>query len=146
MTNCPVFVERKVAIIGAPLSFGQSLQGVDLAPQSLRQNGLIKILEKLSWQVEDRGDLKFRHKMTSDATRDANGLMLNGNTTTPDPPKKCMRDVPSQEYTETEIPRCLLLGEACGQICHATSEAAKQKNFVLTLGGDHSIAAGSIAG
>lgn len=125
-----------VCVIGAPLSHGQTLQGVDKAPKTLRDNGLSRVIEKLGWVVNDIGDLQFRHKLTTVDTPHVSAMAL----------KPTLRDVKTAEYTEEEVPKCRLIGEACGQLADAVYDAAKRNEFVLTIGGDHSIASGSISG
>lgn len=49
----------QVGIIGAPLALGQRHDGVQLAPQALRDAGLVKTLESLGYTVHDYGDLPF---------------------------------------------------------------------------------------
>lgn len=128
---------RNVCIIGAPLSHGQILEGVDKAPDTLRKCGLVQLVQELGWGVNDIGNLHFRHKLScSEAPRVKSSLLNN----------PVLRQITSNEYTEDEVHRCRLLGEACGQIADAVSAAAKRGEFVLSIGGDHGIAAGTIAG
>jgi len=48
---------KRVSILGVPLSFGQSMAGVDLGPGAMRVAGLTGRIEKLGYEVNDRGDL-----------------------------------------------------------------------------------------
>src|SRR5258706_3910046 len=48
---------KSVSILGVPLSFGQSMAGVDLGPGAIRVAGLAHRIEKLGYQVEDLDDL-----------------------------------------------------------------------------------------
>jgi len=56
--------------------------------------------------------------------------------------------IPKQfpEDTFHKAKRHHLVGSVCRQVCAAVSARARAGDFVLTVGGDHSIAAGSIAG
>lgn len=47
------------------MCLGQTRQGVELAPEFLREFDLIKDLEKVGWQVEDQGDIGFQSKNRS---------------------------------------------------------------------------------
>src|SRR5437016_3676964 len=48
---------KSVSILGVPLSFGQSMAGVDLGPGAIRVAGLARRIAKLGYEVEDLGDL-----------------------------------------------------------------------------------------
>ena len=48
---------KSVSILGVPLSFGQSMAGVDLGPGAMRVAGLVQRIAMLGYEVEDLGDL-----------------------------------------------------------------------------------------
>ncbi|MDX6558766.1 MAG: arginase, partial [Blastocatellia bacterium] len=48
---------KGVSLLGVPLSFGQSMAGVDLGPGAIRVAGLVQRIAKLGYEVEDLGDL-----------------------------------------------------------------------------------------
>ena len=48
---------KNVSILGVPLSFGQSMAGVDLGPGAIRVAGLARRIEMLGYRVEDLADL-----------------------------------------------------------------------------------------
>src|SRR5260370_26185535 len=50
-------VGKSVSILGVPLSFGQSMAGVDLGPGAIRVAGLAHRIEMLGYEVEDLDDL-----------------------------------------------------------------------------------------
>ncbi|EGD74710.1 arginase [Salpingoeca rosetta] len=117
---CPTYLKnpKTCAVIGAPLSFGQPFDGVQRGPTALREAGLLDGIMKLGWRVTERGDLDF-----GAAGADAAEYAGPGN--------------------------CKLaqaVGAANEKIYRATSESAEQGKFVLTLGGDHSLATGTLAG
>lgn len=53
---------KKVGIVGAPMSKGQGLEGVDMGPKAIRSGGLITALEELGVDVKDYGDIPFDAK------------------------------------------------------------------------------------
>src|SRR5712675_2671944 len=55
---------KSVTILGVPLSFGQSMAGVDLGPGAIRVAGLARRIEKLGYRVEDLGDLPLERPRT----------------------------------------------------------------------------------
>lgn len=129
---------RCVCVVGASLSHGQTLQGVDRAPATLRENGLCHLIEKQGWRVSDIGDIQFHQKRASPEE------LTNVEYSVRDQP--IQRPVAGNEFEEHEVPNCVILGESCEKIANAVAGAAKREEFVLTIGGDHSIAAGTIAG
>src|SRR5436853_4064560 len=48
---------KAAAILGVPLSYGQSKGGVHLGPAAIRVAGLAQRISSLGYQVDDRGDL-----------------------------------------------------------------------------------------
>src|SRR5439155_26445237 len=50
---------KSVSILGVPLSFGQSMAGVDLGPSAMRVAGLTKRIKKLGYEVKDLEDLEI---------------------------------------------------------------------------------------
>src|SRR5258706_13400992 len=48
---------KSVSILGVPLSFGQSMAGVDLGPGAIRVAGLAPRIQKLGYSVDEMGDL-----------------------------------------------------------------------------------------
>lgn len=113
----------QVTVIGAPLALGQSHRGVGLAPQTIRDAGLADIIAELGHELQDLHDLTVpTHEMVG--LPDI--ISTDGN--------KRLRFAPQ-------------VGEACRVICQAVEKAASDPNtFCLTLGGDHSVALGSIQG
>ena len=112
--------ERRVTFIGAPFAEGQDLDGCDLAPTAIRDAGLQPALEKLGWDVHDAGDL---------------GLSSSSPRLRAPPPSPPSKD----------IPNCAHIGAQLKLVHDAVAAAAAAGRVALTVGGDHSIAAASIA-
>jgi len=100
--------------------FGQAKDGTDGGPSMIRESGLHKQLKELDWAVKDLGDLEFKPPHTDDPAADpeVRGNMRFG----------------------------YAVGQGCKQVYEKVYEEASAGNFVLTLGGDHSVGAGTVAG
>ena len=109
---------KEIAVLGVPMDLGQGRRGVDMGPSALRYGRLEERLEKLGYVVRDLGDV----------------------------------DVPTAE--ELDIP---FAGPGGGmgfldeirKACETTAAKLLElppESFPIILGGDHSIAMGSVTG
>ncbi len=109
-------MNKEVRIIGVPMDLGQGRRGVDMGPSALRYAGLAERLTRLGYRVTDWGNL----------------------------------DVPVPEEEQSDIPSGLrhlpVVSRLNGQLAACCAQAIAEGALPLTLGGDHSVAAGSIAG
>ena len=105
-----------IRIIGVPLDLGASRRGVDMGPFAVRYTDLRARLESLGHEVEDAGNVA----------------------------------VPFREDAERggkSGPRYLgAITEVCQRVATETRRALERQTVPLVLGGDHSLAAGSVAG
>lgn len=106
------------SIFQIPLSLGQPFLGTCSAPQQLLEAGLSSDLSDLGWRIDLTDARLF------DQEKYAKGG-LDGHST----PKNCK-----------------VAGKAMQDIEEKIYEYAKKENFLLMLGGDHSIPIGTIAG
>jgi arginase len=106
---------KSVSLLGVPLSYGQSMAGVDLGPGAIRVAGLISRIAKLGYEVEDLGDLHV------------------------DRP----RSVPAASEKAKYLSEIYVACERLASEVEAIADAGK---LPLTIGGDHSIAIGSLSG
>ena len=105
-----------IRIIGVPMDLGASRRGVDMGPFAVRYTDLRERLERIGHQVEDLGNVPVPFR--EDAERGAQrGARFLGAITT-----------------------------VCGEVAGLTRTALDDGRIPVLLGGDHSIAAGSIAG
>lgn len=134
----------RVAIVGAPLALGQTKPGVGLAPEALRRAGLAEAITQLDYEVVDTGDVelpKAKERQAEIAIPDHNehlygrNLYQEGDTT-----------LTTITAAVTRIKHAEEVGESCRRIAEQVATAARTGDFVLTLGGDHSIAMGTIPG
>lgn len=110
-------MNQRIEIIGAPSTFGQKKLGVNLGPDAIRYEGLLSRLKKMGLDVIDKGNIEVPTLDVEKFNSDQEGL---------------------RNYDE--------IVTVSENLSKATSEIVKKGNFPLTLGGDHSIAVGSISG
>ncbi|EDQ89232.1 uncharacterized protein MONBRDRAFT_37086, partial [Monosiga brevicollis MX1] len=118
--DCPEFLKepKTCAIVGAPFTYGQPRYGVDNGPEALRDAGLMEALLRLGWRAYEHGDITFESPARGNPRYEG--------------PGSCKHPY--------------VVGEANRQIAEVCEEHAREGRFVLTLGGDHSIGVGTIAG
>lgn len=105
-----------IHILEVPLDFGASRHGSDMGPSAIRLAGIRERLESL-------GHKTHRHELS-------------------------VRTAP-QEYEDAGNPKAKYLSpikEACTALAAKVEDAAENGGFPLALGGDHSIALGTLAG
>jgi len=123
MSENHFLASRKLNLIQAPVALGQTLEGVDEAPSILIQNGLLDQIRSLGWSIGQVSEV------------DPHDLKWNST----------VGNIPAhQQGQKIKFPN--ELGDACREIAGLAQASAKEKSFTLTLGGDHSIAIGSIGG
>jgi arginase len=110
-------MNKKISLIGVPMDLGQMRRGVDMGPSVIRYAGVVERLENLGYEVEDRGDLRIGRPQRYDVKDEGNNL----------------KDLD-------------VVVEANQKLADEVVEAVSGGAFPLILGGDHSIAIGSLAG
>jgi arginase len=109
-------MKRAVAIIGAPLDLGAGRRGVDMGPSAVRVAGLGRRLAALGFEVTDLGNIPVAQPEAVD-----------------DPGPGDARYLPQIAAS------CERLGEL---VAHTLADGKAP----LVLGGDHSVAVGTVAG
>lgn len=118
---------RTVSLVGACVNEGQNwYTGVETAPDVFREAGLAKLLHSVGVHTHDCGNVAPDY--SSDGSEYAEP-----------------EDSEIEYYGNGEIPRADLVGDACNKLYDVVKRESDAGNFVLTIGGDHSIAVGSIA-
>ncbi|HDP2067744.1 TPA: arginase [Staphylococcus aureus] len=107
---------KAIDIIGAPSTFGQRKLGVDLGPTAIRYAGLISRLKKLDLDVYDKGDIKVPAVNIEKFHSEQKGL---------------------RNYDE--------IIDVNQKLNKEVSASIENNRFPLVLGGDHSIAVGSVS-
>ncbi len=107
---------KSVCLIGVPMDLGASRRGVDMGPSAVRYTDLRDKLEKLGHRVEDTGNVAVPFR--EDAAKGAQrGARYLGSIT-----------------------------DVCVEVAARTRAALEAGQVPVVLGGDHALAAGSIAG
>lgn len=106
---------KTVNLLGVPLSFGQSMAGVDMGPSAMRVAGLVERIAKLGYEVNDLGDIRIER------------------------PRSYPREGEKLKYLTEVHATCAALATQVEQIVDAGE-------LPITIGGDHSIAIGSLSG
>jgi arginase len=110
-------------MLGIPMDLGQQRRGVDMGPSAVRYAGLFDRLRRLGYQVEDAGNVPV--------------------------PGRDERRVQEHAWTDLgcgglrHLPEVLT---ACARIYEVAKECADTPEIPIFLGGDHSIAIGTVAG
>ncbi|HFE5757167.1 TPA: arginase [Staphylococcus aureus] len=107
---------KAIDIIGAPSTFGQRKLGVDLGPTAIRYAGLISRLKQLDLDVYDKGDIKVPVVNIEKFHSEQKGL---------------------RNYDE--------IIDVNQKLNKEVSASIENDRFPLVLGGDHSIAVGSVS-
>ena len=110
---------KTVSVIGAPMTYGQPFVGTDHGPRLLREAGLLTDLTKLGWRVLDAPDLNLDAGVA--ARYDDGGEPRNAR-------------------------HSRIVGAGCRALAEAVEVEIRGGRFPLILGGDHSVAIGSLAG
>ena len=116
----PAFISspKTVRVVGAPMTLGQPLAGTDFGPELVREKGLVAGLAGLDWRVDDHGNLILPTTAQGNAGFDASlGKAKN----------------------------CVAVGEGNKVIYEHCLKSANDSMFTLVVGGDHSIAVGTVA-
>ncbi|WP_276271677.1 arginase [Haloarcula litorea] len=113
-------MDRAVRILGVPMDLGADRRGVDMGPSAIRYGGLAAQLDELGIGCTDGGDISVPRPEERDP--DADGRL----------------DGRAKFLRETE--------EVCEDVRTAVAAAVADGELPLVLGGDHSIAIGTVAG
>ncbi|KAJ1977928.1 Arginase, catabolizes arginine to ornithine and urea [Dimargaris xerosporica] len=118
MTRSPFLKDpNTVSVIGVDFSGGQPKAGVDQGPFQLIQFGLLGQLKELGWDVEFDGAFPNYKKL-----------------------------VPAQDPAIGKMKQPKSVSNVTRALAQHVAAYAKQRHLALTLGGDHSIAIGTISG
>ncbi|MFB6113096.1 MAG: arginase [Halodesulfurarchaeum sp.] len=111
-------MDRAVRIIGAPTDYGANRRGVDMGPSAIRYAGLSNAIESAGASCVDGGDLST--------------------------PIMEQRSEPSSSPINAN--HLTAVREVAGQVSEEVAEALATDELPVVLGGDHSIAVGSLSG
>ncbi|MFJ8236283.1 arginase [Ureibacillus sp. NPDC094379] len=109
-------MQKEISIIGVPMDLGQTRRGVDMGPSAIRYAGVSERLESLNYVVHDEGDIRVE---------------INER---------------AQSDTESNLKNLKAVADGNEKLSQKVDEAIRSNRFPLVLGGDHSIAIGTLAG
>src|SRR6266508_2852774 len=117
-----------VEISGMPMDLGGNRRGVDMGPSGIRYGGLVAKLSEIGFRVRDRGNIRVADPDEGLATHAYKKVdaqrMFNG----------------PRAHNVVEIVR------ACEELATVVAGIARAGNIPVVLGGDHSMAMGTLAG
>src|SRR3979411_1798079 len=117
-----------VEIIGVPMDLGGNRRGVDMGPSGIRYGGLVAKLSEIGFRVRDRGNIRVADPDEGLATHAYKKL-----------------DVQSM-FNGPRAPDGAEIVRACEELAVVVADIACAGNIPLVLGGDHSMAMGTLAG
>ncbi|HCG2417970.1 TPA: arginase [Staphylococcus aureus] len=140
--------KKGIDIIGVPSTFGQRKLGVDLGPTAIRYAGLIPRLKQLDLDVNDKGDIKVSVVDIEKFQSEQKGLRnydeiidvtqkLNKKVSVVDIEKFQSEQKGLRNYDE--------IIDVTQKLNKEVSASIENNRFPLVLGGDHSIAVGSVS-
>ena len=109
---------RSIQIIGVPLDLGASRRGTDAGPSALRIAGLHCRLEKMGYSLASEQDISV-------------------------PPPSVLENALKSGESHARFKQEIL--QVCTSLAEVTQTALQAGHFPLVLGGDHSIAMGSVS-
>lgn len=109
-------MQKEISIIGVPMDLGQTRRGVDMGPSAIRYAGIIERLEKLNYTIHDLDNIAISRPDRHPLER------------------------------KDKLRNLLEVVDANEKLSKVVDEQVQKHRFPLVLGGDHSIAIGTIAG
>lgn len=111
--------KRAIRICGVPMDLGQSRRGVDMGPSAIRYAGLQKCLESLGYVVNDGGNI---------------AVPVN-------------EEIPDGERLDGyPAHHASAIANVAHEVYENVRACAGANEYAILLGGDHSMALGSVAG
>lgn len=110
-------IRKHISILGVPMDLGADRRGVDMGPSAIRCAGLETRLEQLGYTVHDEGDLVVRRAKAY-----------------------------SNTLPETNMKYVYEIVRVNEELAEQVAVITAGDRFPLILGGDHSIAIGTLAG
>lgn len=110
-------MQRSIVILGVPMDLGQSRRGVDMGPSAMRYTGFESELRGLGYKVTDLGDVRV----------------------------PVVESLASVELAAGEATYVDPIRAACAEAARLLA-VIDPTTFPIVLGGDHSIAIGSVPG
>lgn len=108
--------QKQARIIGVPMDLGQQRRGVDMGPSAVRYAELTNAIRKLGYNVQDSGNLRVPIAEQLD-----------------------------HDPTDGRAHNASAIGQVCNELYAQMRDALATSDVVIALGGDHSVALGTVA-
>ena len=112
-------LKQQISMIGVPMDLGQLRRGVDMGPSAIRCAGVNERLECLCQDIEDLGDMTIGQRED---------------------------EKEGGEPAAEELRNLKAITKASAKLAETVDKIVASGAFPLVLGGDHSIAIGTLAG
>ncbi|KRT88731.1 arginase [Bacillus paralicheniformis] len=112
-------LKQQISMIGVPMDLGQLRRGVDMGPSAIRCAGVNERLESLCQDIEDLGDMTIGQRED---------------------------EKEGGEPAAEELRNLKAITKASAKLAETVDKIMASGAFPLVLGGDHSIAIGTLAG
>ncbi|MGG1118517.1 Arginase [Bacillus licheniformis] len=112
-------LKQQISMIGVPMDLGQLRRGVDMGPSAIRCAGVNERLESLCQDIEDLGDMTIGQRED---------------------------EKEGGEPASEELRNLKAITKASAKLAETVDNTVASGAFPLVLGGDHSIAIGTLAG
>lgn len=112
-------LKQQISMIGVPMDLGQLRRGVDMGPSAIRCAGVNERLESLCQDIEDLGDMTIGQRED---------------------------EKEGGEPASEELRNLKAITKANAKLAETVDKIVASGAFPLVLGGDHSIAIGTLAG
>ncbi|GAO50607.1 Ureohydrolase [Saitoella complicata NRRL Y-17804] len=110
--------EKRVAIVGCPFSGGQARGGVDFGPEHMINAGLIDQVKELGWDVTFEGHQQFEQ----------------------------LKPAANEDPDVGRLKNPRYVSAVTKAVSGVVEKHCKRGEFPLTVGGDHSLAIGTVSG
>ena len=130
----PSFQSSQLSVVLAPFGFGQKKAGVSRGPEALASAGLFEAIKNIPTPS---------HSVPLTGPRPS--LWGDPHVRSIEPEFRGL-NLPAPTTSSGGVHQPLHVGTAARLLYGAVAEEARRSRFVLTLGGDHSLALGSVAG
>lgn len=131
---------KRLEIVGVPMDLGGNRRGVDMGPSAMRYAGLAQRLERLGFQVRDRGNINVADRNASwtvaDIAEAGRAQLIRGYSRVTDP--KSPARPPAHHASE--------IVRVAKELADVVCEIERAGAFPIVIGGDHSIGMGTLAG
>ena len=119
---------KTVEIVGVPMDLGGNRRGVDMGPSAIRYAGLRDRLASLGYSVRDRGNIRVADR-DEGATKNFREVDKNE-----------LAKMDGRAHHVDEIVRVAM------DLAKVVADIERAGNIAIVLGGDHSMAMGTLAG